>query len=71
MKKIYVVWGVPPSLTNEQVICEKIGNDDITDHRAAKIAEMIMIKRGCTKTRIQTIDFSENITNLFIQSITI
>jgi len=66
----YILWGVPPGEKDETVVLDHPGGKPITNLKAAKKYKTILEKEhGVTKVRIQTIDFSKDISNMFRQAI--
>lgn len=53
--KEFVVWGVAPNKTDEEPLFTRA--ETLTE--AKEVAEILTQKHGCTKTRIQIIDFDE------------
>jgi len=53
--KEFVVWGVAPKKTEEEPLFTRAK----TLTEAKEIAEILTQKHGCTRTRIQVIDFNE------------
>jgi hypothetical protein len=66
----YVLWGVPPGERDEVVVLDAPGGKPITKLSSAKKYKEILEKEhGVTKVRIQTIDFSDDLSNMFKQAI--
>jgi hypothetical protein len=66
----YILWGVPPGEKDEVVVLDQPGGKPITDLKSAKKYKDILEKKhGVTKVRIQTIDFSDDLSNMFKQAI--
>ena len=63
MKKEFIVWGVAPNTTEEQVLYTKA--QTLADAHA--IASYLISDKGCTDTRVQVIDFTKkpDFTNIF------
>jgi len=63
MQKEFIVWGVAPNTTEEQVLYTKCTNLDMANKCAAYLEK----EKGCTKTRVQIIDFTKepDFTNIF------
>ena len=63
MEKEFIVWGVAPNETEEQVLYTKCTNLDM----AYKCAAYLEKEKGCTDTRVQVIDFTKqpDFTNIF------
>ncbi len=53
--KEFVVWGVAPNKTDEEPLFTRA--ETLTEAKA--VATLLTEKHGCTKTRIQIIDFDE------------
>ena len=51
MEKEFIVWGVAPNQTEEQVLYTKCTNLDMANKCAAYLEK----EKGCTKTRVQII----------------
>lgn len=56
----YVVWGVRPNGTNEELLLTKLDNKNIQDRYIAEWAIKELVKKGCSSCRIQTIDLTDN-----------
>jgi hypothetical protein len=57
----YVIWGIPPQQTEEQLLIEKLEGQYITCHETAKrVADALRNNHNCTGVRIQSIDLSHN-----------
>jgi hypothetical protein len=65
MNKEYALWGIAPKTTDEQLLYTLI--DNLAD--AQRIQKILETEHGCTKVRIQCIDFNQNPTELFVQAI--
>ena len=67
----YILWGVPPGERDETVLLDSPGGKPITNLSAAKKYKALIEKEpyNATKVRIQTIDFSKDISNMFKQAI--
>ena len=65
MNQEYALWGIAPTIADEQLLYTHI--DTLAD--AERIKGILEVDHGCTKVRIQCIDFSQNPTDLFIQAI--
>jgi len=63
MEKEFIVWGVAPNTTEEQVLYTKA--QTLADAHA--IASYLITNKGCTETRVQVIDFTKqpDFTNIF------
>ena len=63
MEKEFIVWGVAPNDTEEQVLYTKAK----TFANAEAIAAYLVKNKGCTQTRVQVIDFTKqpDFTNIF------
>jgi len=58
--KEYVIWGVPAGQTEETLLLEKVEGELITSRAdAEKYKKVLETKHGCTKTRIQELDLSQ------------
>ena len=55
MEKEFIVWGVAPNGTEEQVLYTNCTNL----YMANKCAAYLEKEKGCTKTRVQVIDFTK------------
>ena len=55
MEKEFIVWGVAPNTTEEQVLYTKA--QTLADAHA--IASYLITNKGCTDTRVQVIDFTK------------
>jgi hypothetical protein len=55
MEKEFIVWGVAPNTTEEQVLYTKA--QTLADAHA--IASYLITDKGCTDTRVQVIDFTK------------
>jgi len=67
----YILWSVPPGERDETVLLDSPGGKPITNLSAAKKYKALIEKEpyNATKVRIQTIDFSKDISNMFKQAI--
>jgi len=66
----YILWGVPPGEKDEVVVLDQPGGKPITNLNLAKKYKAILEKEhNVTKVRIQTIDFSDDLSNMFKQAI--
>jgi len=66
----YILWGVPPGERDETVVLDQPGGKPITNLKSAKKYKTILEKEhNVTKVRIQTIDFSDDLSNMFRQAI--
>tara|TARA_Y100000310_G_scaffold174082_1_gene174191 strand:+ start:154 stop:360 length:207 start_codon:yes stop_codon:yes gene_type:complete len=59
--KEFVIWGIPPGKTEEEVLYTKAKSGK----EAIVVANNLVIAYGVTKPRIQTIDLSECPSKLF------
>ena len=55
MSKEYIVWGIPPHKTEEEVLYTKA----TTMAEAVKVRGILEHKHGCTKTRTQILDLTQ------------
>jgi hypothetical protein len=68
MKTEYVIWGKSSkNPIHENVLVSEID----TLSQANKIQKVLIDKHGCFDTRLQRIDFKQDINNMFIDSINI
>ena len=65
MNKEYALWGISPTIADEQLLYTHIDTLAV----AQRIKGILEVDHGCTKVRIQCIDFSQNPVDLFIQAI--
>ena len=62
----YVLWGVPPGEREEVLVLDAPGGKPITKLSSAKKYKAVLEKEhGVTKIRIQTIDFSQDLSKMF------
>lgn len=62
----YVLWGVPPGEREEVLVLDAPGGKPITKLSSAKKYKAVLEKEhGVTKVRIQTIDFSQDLSKMF------
>ena len=62
----YVLWGVPPGQREEVLVLDAPGGKPITKLSSAKKYKKVLEKEhGVTKIRIQTIDFSQDLSKMF------
>jgi Fe2+ transport system protein B len=54
--KEYVIWGIPPGKTHEDILYTKAE----TISEARKVVEILTKKHGCKKVRIQVLDLSQD-----------
>jgi len=59
----FVIWGIAPQTTVEQLLLVNYQGNKITDHQVAERLLKILTDKGCTNCRIQSI----NLGNGFIQ----
>ena len=57
----FVVWGIPPNETYEEPLFTKAK----TLTEAKNVARLLAEKHGCTKTRVQVIDFNEDLAEMW------
>jgi hypothetical protein len=55
MKNEYVIWGIAPNTTEEDVLFTEAQ----TLQEAKKVVDILTIKHNCKNCRIQVIDFSK------------
>ena len=55
MRKEYIVWGIPPQKTEEEVLF----TNATTMLEARKVREILELHHGCTKTRTQILDLTQ------------
>ena len=55
MEKEFIVWGIAPNQTEEQILYTKA--ETLADAHA--IASYLITDKGCTDTRVQVIDFTK------------
>jgi hypothetical protein len=66
----YILWGVPPGEREEVVVLDQPGGKPITNLQSAKKYKKVLEKEhDVTKVRIQTIDFSKDLSNMFKQAV--
>ena len=65
MEKEFIVWGIAPNQTEEQILYTKCTNLDMANKCAAYLEK----EKGCTQTRVQVIDFTKqpDFQNIFKQ----
>ena len=62
----YVLWGVPPDQREEVLVLDAPGGKPITKlSDAKKYKEVLEKEHGVKKVRIQTIDFSQDLSKMF------
>lgn len=62
----YVIWGIAPGETDEQPLVVNWQGSPITDSDVAeRLRQLCESKLGATRTRVQTIDLSENAPDSF------
>ena len=62
----YVLWGVPPGHKEEVLVLDAPGGKPITKLSSAKKYKTVLEKEhGVKKIRIQTIDFSQDLSKMF------
>ena len=62
----FVLWGVPPGAKEETLVLDAPGGKPITKLSTAKKYKAVLEKEhGVTKIRIQTIDFSQDLSKMF------
>jgi hypothetical protein len=68
--KEYVIWGIAPNETEEQILLTKVEGKEIKNiFQAIKIQGILERKHGCTNIRIQEIDLTDGFNNSFIEAI--
>ena len=63
--KEFVIWGIPPHTTQEELLATKANGEYITDYHTAKQIANTLQRLGCSNVRIQTIDLSVCPSKLF------
>lgn len=57
----YVIWGVPPGKTDEDLLVSKLEGKTVTDLKIAeRVKDVLETKHGCKNVRIQTVNMSDN-----------
>lgn len=55
----YVIWGIPPSQSDEILLMSQCDGEVIKDRSLAEwLANQLTVNHGCTEVRIQTVDFT-------------
>lgn len=66
----YVIWGIPPHKDEEDLLITMFEGERITDIDIADwLASQLTKNHGCTEVRIQTIDLTAGVNQLFIDAI--
>ena len=62
----FVVWGIPPNKTGKFADYEEpLFTKAKTLTEAKNVARLLAEKHGCTKTRVQVIDFNEDLAEMW------
>jgi phosphoribosylpyrophosphate synthetase len=55
----FVIWGIPPHATQEELLATRANGELITEPHIAKIIAQKLTNLGCKEVRIQTINLHE------------
>lgn len=68
--KEFVIWGIAPNETDEQILATEVQGQKITSiFDAIKIQGVVERKYQCTNIRIQEIDLTDGFNEAFAKSI--
>lgn len=68
----YVIWGIAPNKTEEELLVANLEGKPITDKTLAEATKELLTNRhGCTNVRIQTINLQNDFNAAFIKAINI
>jgi hypothetical protein len=66
----YVIWGIAPKKTEEEILLSKAHGKTITDKVLAyQMAKLLLDRHDCQSVRVQEINLNDGFNSSFINSI--